>query len=152
VAYTTADARQQLLDTLAKAAEGLGEALAALTEAYEQLDENTADALEAELFRPVQSAYGRARRTHADFAERYGLPGRSFEPPPPGAPSRGVKGFLERAVAAVESADGTLATLQDSMLPVEVGDPELRAGIEEVRTLLDHTRSRSRELLRTLGR
>ena len=152
MAYTTADARSQLLAELAIAADQLGVALAALTEAYEQLDDSTADRLEEDLFRPVQSAYGRAKRTHAEFAERHGLPSRAFAPSLPGAPSRGVKGFLEQAVAAVESADGTLATLQDSMLPVEVGDPQLRAGLEEVRALLDHTRSRARELLRTLGR
>jgi len=152
VAYTTADARQQLLDTLAVAADELGVALAALTEAYEQLDENAGERLEQDLFRPVQGAYGRARRAHAEFAERHGLPARAFEPSLRGAPSHGVKGFIEQAVGAVEGADQTLATLQDSMLPVEVGDAQLRAALEEVRALLDHTRSRARELLRTLGR
>jgi hypothetical protein len=152
VPYSTADARQQLLNTLAKAADELGGALALLTEAYEQLDENTADRLEQELFRPVQSAYGRARRTHAQFAERHDLPGREFAPAAPAAPAKGVKGLVETAVATVAQADATLATLQDSMLPVEVGDPELRAGLEEVRSLIDHTRSRARELLRTFGR
>jgi hypothetical protein len=152
VAYTTADARQQLLDTLAAATAEIAVALAALTEAYEQLDENTAEQLERELFRPVQTAYGRAQRTHAEFAERHGLEGRAFEPAPPGAPSHGVKGFIESAVAAVERADSGLSTLQDSMLPVEVGDPQLRAGLEEVRALLDHTRARARELVRRLGR
>jgi hypothetical protein len=38
------------------------------------------------------------------------------------------------------------------MLPVEVGDPELRAGLAEVRVLLDDLTSRSREFVRTLGR
>ena len=38
------------------------------------------------------------------------------------------------------------------MLPVEVGDAELRAGLEAIRSLLDRTRSRARELVRTLGR
>jgi hypothetical protein len=152
VAYTTADARQQLLDTLAKAAEELGLALASLTEAYEQLDEQNAEKLEQELFRPVQMAYGRAKRTHAEFAFRHELAGRPFPAPTPGAPSRGVKGFVESAVDAVERADATLATLQDSMLPVEVGDPELRAGLEAVRLALDHTRAHAREFVRTLGR
>jgi hypothetical protein len=63
-----------------------------------------------------------------------------------------VRGFLDDAVQAVTSADVTLATLQDSMLPVEVGDPPLRAGLEEVRSLLGHTSASARELLRTLGR
>jgi len=152
VAYTTADARHQLLDTVAEAAEYLGVALASLSEAYEQLDERNADRVEQELFGPVQLAYGRAKRTHAAFAERHGLPGRTFEPATPGAPSRGVKGFLDSAVQAIGDADLKLATLQDSMLPVEVGDVELRAGLEQVRELLGGLGARARELMRTLGR
>jgi ABC-type transporter Mla subunit MlaD len=152
VPYTTADARQQLLNTLADAADELGGALASLSEAYEQLDEQTADTLEQELFRPVQMAYGRAKRTHAEFAERHGLPTRSFVSAVPGAPNKRVKGFLDSAVEAVGNADRTLATLQDSMLPVEVGDEQLRAGLEAVRELVDHVRTRAREIERTLGR
>jgi hypothetical protein len=38
------------------------------------------------------------------------------------------------------------------MLPVEVGDPELRAGLADVRELVGNLRSRARELVRTLGR
>jgi hypothetical protein len=75
-----------------------------------------------------------------------------FEPALPGAPSRRVKGFLDDAVEAIHKADGTLATLQDSMLPVEVGDAELRAGLEEVRTLLSALPGRAREIVRTFGR
>ncbi len=150
--YTTADGRQQLLDTLAKATEALGLALASLTEAYELLDESSAERLERGLFRPVQLAYGRARRTHADFAARHGLSGRTFEPSVPGAPSMGVKGFLDSAVQAVGQANGMLATLQDSLLPVEVGDAQVRAGLEEVRSLIDGLGARARELTRTIGR
>jgi hypothetical protein len=150
--YTTAQGRQQLLDTLAQATTDLGAALAALGEAYEQLDEHSADTLERELFRPVQAAYGRAQRTYGEFAERHELPGRTFLPASPGAPSQGVKGFLEGAVDAVGRADGELAALQDSMLPIEVGDPELRAGLEGVRTQLGDVRKRARELVRTFGR
>jgi hypothetical protein len=152
VPYTTADARKQLLDTLADATEELGRALASLSEAYEQLDEQTADTLERELFRPVQMAYGRAQRTHAEFAERHGLSGRSFQSAVPGAPNKRARGFLDSAVDAVDSADRTLATLQDSMLPVEVGDEQLRAGLEAVRELVDHIRARARTIERTLGR
>jgi hypothetical protein len=141
-----------LLDSLADATEDLGLALASLSEAYELLDESTAEKLEQVLFRPVQSAYGRAKRTHADFAERHGLEGRTFESAIPGAPARGVKGFIEDAVQAAGNADATLATLQDSLLPVEVGDPPLRAGLEQVRSLLGDVGPRSRELVRTLGR
>ena len=150
--YTTADARRQLLETVAEATDSLGAALAALSEAYELLDEGNADRMEEELFRPVQVAYGRARRTHDEFAARHGLPARAFQPAYPGAPSKGAKGFIEAAVQAIGSADLTLATLQDSMLPVEVGDPELRAGLEQVRELLGHLSTRAHELERTLGR
>jgi hypothetical protein len=152
VPYTTADGRQQLLDTVAEAANALGAALAALSEAYEQLDEHSADAVEEQLFRPVQMAYGRAKRTHAGFAERHELPGRAFEQAAIGAPSHGVKGFLDGAVQAIGDADRLLATLQDSMLPVEVGDAELRADLEQVRLLLDGLSTRAREIMRTFGR
>lgn len=152
VAYTNAQARQQLLDTVALATEAIGFALMSLGEAYEQLDENSAERLEQELFRPVQIAYGRAKRTHTEFAARHGLPSRMFEQASLGAPSHGVKGFLDDAMDAIGKADGELASLQDSMLPVEVGDPELRAGLEKVRMLLGDLRGRAREFVRTLGR
>jgi hypothetical protein len=152
VAYTTADARRQLLDTLADGAEELGVALASLSEAYEMLDEASAERMEEQLFRPVQAAYGRAKRTHAEFAERHELQGREFPSPVPGAPSKGAKGFLDAAMQAIGAADLKLATLQDSMLPVEVGDPELRAGLEQVRSAIADLRARAHELLRTLGR
>jgi hypothetical protein len=152
MAYTNAQARQQLLESVAQAIEELGLALASLGEAYEQLDEQNADKLEEELFRPVQMAYGQAKRTYTEFADRHGLPTQTFEPVSPGAPSKGVKGFLDSAVDAVGRADGTLATLQDSMLPVEVGDTELRGGLEGVRKLLSDLPGRARQLVRTLGR
>jgi hypothetical protein len=152
VPYTTADARQQLLDTVAEAADALGSALASLSEAYELLDEHSADSVEEQLFRPVQLAYGRAKRAHAAFAERHELPGRTFEQAIVGAPSHGVKGFLESAVQSIGDADRLLATLQDSMLPVEVGDAELRADLEQVRSLLDHLSTRAHEIVRTFGR
>jgi hypothetical protein len=150
--YTNAQARQQLLDSVAAATEEISVALASLGEAYEQLDEQNADRLEQELFRPVQLAYGRAKRTYAEFAARHELPAHAFESETPRAPSHGVKGFLDSAVDAVARADGTLATLQDSMLPVEVGDPDLRAGLEEVRKLLGGISGQARQFVRTLGR
>ena len=100
--YDVAETRQALLDTIAEAIDELAVALAALGAAYEQLDEHNADLLEAELFRPIQTAYGRAQRTHAAFAERYGLPGRTFQQAIEGAPSTGAQGFVE---VAVEAAD-----------------------------------------------
>jgi hypothetical protein len=152
MAYVTAQARQELLDALAAATDDIGVALEALGDAYEQLDETTAEQLEDILFGPVQAAYGRAKRTHAEFADRHGLPRRTFASPAPGAPSRGVKGFVEQAVGAVLKADGTLGELQDSMLPVEVGDAELRAGMAEVRRQLGGVAPHARQLISRLGR
>ncbi len=152
MAYTTLAGRQQLLDSIAGAIDELGFALASLGEAYEHLDEHAGERLEAGLFRPVRTAYGRAQRVYSAFAERSDLPGKTFEPRIPGAPSGGAKGFIDSAIEAVEKADGELATLQDSMLPVEVGDAELRAGIAEVREHLGGLRGQARELVRVLGR
>ena len=152
MAYTSAEGRQELLEAVAEATESLGLALAMLGEAYEQLDEHNADRLEEELFGPVQTAYGRAKSTYTQFAKRHGLPGRSFETPAPGLPSTGAKGFIDGAVEAVATADSTLASLQDSALPAEVGDVELRAALRDVRELLGGVRQRARELERTLGR
>ena len=150
--YTTADARQQLLDTVAEAADKLGAAVSSLSEAYELLDEHNADAVEEALFRPTQMAYGRARRAHSAFAERHDLPLRTFAAAIAGAPAQGARGFLDSAVAAIGDADRLLATLQDSMLPVEVGDQQLRADLEQIRSLIGGLGARARELERTLGR
>ena len=149
---TTAEGREQLLAALGEATEAIGAALSALAAAYEQLDTVNADRLEEELFRPVQLAFGRAGRAHAGFAARHGLPARRFAQPPPGLPSTGARGFIENAVAAVGRADAVLAELQDSLLPVEVGDQELRAGLADLRELVAAFPQRARELLRTLGR
>lgn len=151
MSYTNAEGRQQLLDELGGAADLIGLALAYLGVAYEQLDEHAADRMEEALFRPVQAAYARARRTHTGFSERHGFPAREFEP---GAPGRATtaRAAVEHAVDAVRTADGQLGTLQDSMLPVEVGDAELRAGIAETRELIGGLPARARDLVRTLGR
>jgi hypothetical protein len=58
MAYPSAEARQELVDPFADAIEQIGFALADLGAAYDQLDEHNAARLEAELFRPVQLAYG----------------------------------------------------------------------------------------------
>jgi hypothetical protein len=152
VTYVAAEARQQLLDTVAEAIDALARALAALGAAYELLDERAADRLEDELFRPVQSAYGTAKRTHAGFAARHGLPGREFVPATAGASARDAKGAIRAAVEAFGEADGRLSWLQDSMLPVEVGDPELRAGLADVRSSLADVTRRAREQVRVFGR
>ena len=49
-------------------------------------------------------------------------------------------------------AEDVLVTLQDSMKPVEVGDPELRVGLADVRERLSAVRPGARDLLRTFGR
>jgi hypothetical protein len=152
VAYVAREARQELLDALGDATDEIAAALAALGGAYEQLGTVPGDRLEEELFRPVQAAYGRAKRTHAAFAQRQGLPARTFIPATPGLPSTGIRGFVDSGVTSVAEADAMLAELQDSMMPVEVGDPELRAGLTETRELLSDVPARAREFLRTLGR
>lgn len=152
VSYGTEEARKELLDTVASAIKQIGTSLAALGEAYELLDEAAADRLERELFAPVQAAYGRAQRTHASFASRVGMRGRTFAPAPAPAASIGVPGLVDRAIEAADGADHTLAELQDSMRPVEVGDPELRAGLAEVRTMLGEVHRKGRALERVIGR
>ena len=150
--YVSAEARQQLLDEIATSVDQIGVAVAALSDAYEQLDEQSADRLEEQLFRPVQAAYGRARRAHSEFADRYALPRRPFAPESPVAAERGVRALLDAALEAVEDADLALGELQDSMLPVEVGDEALRAGLAEVRRSLGDLAARGRRFLGLLGR
>jgi hypothetical protein len=151
MAYTNREGRQQLLDELASATDAIGIAVAALGEAYEALDEQTGDRLEAALFRPATAAAGRARRTYAAFAERHGFPPRAFAAQSPGHAS-GARGHIDHAVDALRRADDELAELQDSMLPVEVGDAEVRAGISETRALLGPLPAAARDLERVLGR
>lgn len=152
MSYSTSDARQQLLDTLGEATDELGYALACLAEAYDGLDEQNGDRLEERVFRPVQLAYGLAKRTHAEFAARHALPGRAFEQPAAGGSNRRAAGFVDNAVAAVGEADLVLSTLQDSMLPIEAGDEGLRAGLTGIRDRVRGVPEQARELLRTLGR
>jgi len=152
MAYTTAEGREQVLSDLAVAIEQIADALACLGEAYEQLDVQHADALEEQLFRPVQSAYGRAKRTYAEFASRSQLRARSFAAHSPGVQSQSVQDLIERAADAAYDADQSIAELQDSMLPVEVGDTELRAGLSAVRETLAAVPPRARGLVRTVGR
>ena len=152
MAYTAQEARLQLLDDLAAGADQLALGLACVGEAYDELDDQSADAAEEQLFRPLQAAYGRARRTHSEFASRYGLPQRTFEPPSAGTHSNDPRVYLERTVEAAEQADHLIAELQDSMMPVEVGDTELRAGLSDVRSLIAELPARGRRLLHVVGR
>ena len=149
---TALEARTQILDDLAAAIDQLTLAVACLSEAFEILDSGTADSLEDQLFRPVQRALGRSKRTYAGFADRYGLPTAEFETAAAGRSSQGVALFVERAVTASAEADRHVAELQDSMLPIESGDAELRQGLAEVRELLGGLPVAARRFLSTLGR
>jgi len=152
MSYTNADGRTQLLSEVERAATLISGALSSLGEAYEWLDEQSAERLEQELFRPAQAALGRVRRTYDQFATAHGLPPSSLcDSLPTGRPGD-ARGAIERAVQDAQAADTVLSTLQDSMLPVEVGDPAVRAGLAAVRESLSPVPSRARELLRVLGR
>jgi hypothetical protein len=152
VAYSTAEARVEMLDDIGVTADELAVALAALSEAYEALDDDAADELERAVFAPVQAAYGRLRRAHTEFARRHGLSERAFAPGTPGAHSGDPRVYIERALDAADEAEQRLGELQDSMAPVDVGDPELRAGLAQTRTLLSEVPAGGRQLLRGFGR
>lgn len=152
MSYGTAERRGELLAALAEIIDDLGASIAALGDAYEQLDEQSADRLEEQLFRPVQAAYGKAKRTYSEFAARSGLETRSFTPSLPMLPSTGVKGFIEAAVDSVERAEDGLTELQDSLAPVEVGDPPLRAGLADVRSQIAEIFTRAEKFVSTFGR
>jgi hypothetical protein len=151
--YTADQAREALMADVGRALEQIAFALSCLGEAYELVDERAADQLEEELFRPVRTAYARARRALSGFGQRHGL-----EPPPvsqsdsSGLHSNDPRVYLQRAIEASEAGQTALGELQDSMLPVEVGDQELRADLTEIRSLLSQVAGRGNALLRTLGR
>jgi len=152
MAITADEARRQILDDLGGAIDKAALAVASLGEAFEQLPEGAGDRLETELFRPVQRAYALGKRTHAGFAARNGLESGAFELPSPGLASQGAAAFVQHAASAAADGDRRIAELQDSMLPVESGDGELRSGLADVRELLAGVPQSAREFLRTLGR
>jgi hypothetical protein len=151
MSYTNESGRLQILEDGAAAASDLGVALAAFGEAYEHLDEQTAERAEDALFRPLQAAYGQLGRTLSEFAHRYGLsdraPARAVEPAPGDA-----RVLLERVADAIAASDETLAELQDSMLPVEVGDQALREGLSGVRSLIAPLPAVCERFIRGFGR
>lgn len=151
MSYTTQSGRLQILEDMAGAAEELGSALGSLGEAYEHLDEQSAERMESELFRPLQSAYGQLKRAYAEFAQRYDLDSHDFPTAPPPLPDD-PRRLFERAAESIQSGDDTLANLQDSLLPVEVGDEALRAGLSHVRVLLTPLPGASARLVRLVGR
>ncbi len=152
VSYTTLEARERIIVEVGQAADQIALALDYLGDAYEQVDENLGDRLEEQLFGPVQGAYARARRTKSEFVSRHGLSDRNGQEPEGGSRPHGPIALIEAAGDAVEQAEQWIADLQDSMLPVEVGDELLRAGLSETRSLLAPLPARASELVRTLGR
>jgi hypothetical protein len=152
VSFTAAEGRQEILDQLSAAIALLSTAVASLSSAYERLDEQSADELEEQLFRPAQLAFGRARRTYNEFADRSGLARTGFTEGTPGPEHQNAIALIERAAEAVERADTAIAELQDSMLPVEVGDQELRAGLSETRSLIGSVPALAHRFVRTVGR
>lgn len=152
MAFTTVEARDRIIGDLEAAEEELGLGVACLGEAFELLATGSADRLEGELFRPVQKAYARTKRTRISFADRVAQDTDEPTAKSPGPPSLGAKGFVEQAIAAASQADLILSELQDSMMPVEGGDAELRGSLSEIRELIGPVHASSRQFLGTLGR
>jgi hypothetical protein len=151
VSYTTDSGRRQIIDDAVVGANYMGDALAELGEAYELLDDHMAERMEESVFKPTQAAYGQVKRTLTEFATRYGLPQPSFPAsvlPLPTDPHT----TLDRVADLVQSAEDAIAELQDTLLPVEVGDADLRAGLSRTRTLIARVPASAEELIRTLGR
>ena len=151
MSYTTESGRRQILEDTGEAAASLGLALGVLGDAYEHLDDQAAERMEDQLFRPVQSAYGLLKRTRTEFAGRVGLVAGEVRSAPAGLPAE-PRQLIERAADAAQAADEALAELQDTLLPVEVGDQPLRAALSQVRTLIAPVPGHGSEFLRTLGR
>ncbi len=152
MSYTNEQGRERILRDLTAASDQIELALSYLTDAYELVDEGVADRLEEQLFSPVQAGFGRAKRTLKEFARRYALAVSSTQAAAPGSRPHGPRELIEGAVDSVEQADHWIAELQDSMLPVEVGDTGLRAGLAETRELIAPVPAHARELVRVLGR
>jgi hypothetical protein len=150
--YTETEGREGLLDGMERATDLIGLSLGALSAAYDQVDELTADRLEEELFGPVQQAYGRAKRTFSEFASRHGLPPRTLNPPAQPPASAKPSELIQSAGRAAVEADQALAEVQDERSFIEVGDAELRSGLAETRKALASVPQRAALTLRTLGR
>ena len=151
MAYTTAEGRTRILADMASAVSLLAAAVTALGEAYERLDDQAAERMEARLFRPLQGAYGQLGRGQREFAARTGL-----ALPDTSAPSvrmpESARASLEHAAGAIEEADAILAELQDSLLPVEVGDQQLREALSGTRSVIAPLPEVCDGVIRTLGR
>ncbi len=135
-----------------RAADLIGASLGALSAAYENVDDQTADRLEERLFGPVQQSYGKAKRTLAGFASRHGLPARTINPPEEPPTSLDTRELIQLAGRSAVEADQALAGVQDERSFVEVGDAELRSSLAEVRAALAPVPQQAALMLRTLGR
>jgi hypothetical protein len=151
VSYTNESGRRQILDDIAAAADLVAVALAEVGDAYEQLDDQSAERLEGLAFRPLQAAYGQLKRTNSEFAARHRLPAGELRPAAQALPAD-ARVLLVRAGDAAREADEMLAELQDSLLPVEVGDEALRAGLSRTRMLIAPLPGAVDTFIRTLGR
>lgn len=149
---TAEEAREQILNDLGAATDQIALAVASLGEAFEKVADGPGEVLEAELFRPAQKAYLRAKQTHTRFAETSGLPVLAFALPPPGPVTQDARTLIEQAATSTETADQGIAELQDSMLPIESGDAALRAGLGEIREILSAVPPAAERFLSTLGR
>ena len=98
--------------------------------------------------RPARLQPGAARSRRIRRAYQHGSPCVHAARPA----HRDVRAQIDRAVAEVRAAEDRLADLQDSVLPVEVGDPELPAAVADVRGRLGGVARNARELTRVLGR
>jgi hypothetical protein len=150
MSYTAQEGYERMRSALRSATHQLDGALQSLRDAHELLDEHLSERLEDELFRPVRRACGEARRAYLELPGT--SPGESEPPPARGVPSHGAKAFIQDAVEATGRADEAIIALQDSMLPVEFGDPKLRARLSAIREQLAGVPRAARELLRVLGR
>ncbi len=152
MAVTRQEAVEQILEGLGTGIERTALALACLGAAYETLTTAPADRLEAELYGPVQRAYGRGMRAYSHYAKQNDVPARTFTLPDAGVASQGARAFIDRAVVATANADRALSDLQDTSIWIEFGDSELRAGLAAMRELLTPLPVSAREFVRTLGR
>ena len=150
---TTLEARAEILARLSVAIERASLATACLGEAFELLDDAGAERLEDQLL-PARAARLRTGEAGAGHASRTASASSRRRPgaPRPARPRRAPKLLVERAAGAAAEADLVVADLQDSMLPIEAGDAELRAALAEVRELLGAVPAAAREFQRTFGR
>ena len=151
--YTSDEGRRELLGATAEAADTIGVALAALGAAYELVDDDTArsagvGAVRAGAggVRAGEAGHARVRGAARAAASAFAVAdaGRAF-----GAARAATSSRRSRRSSTPTTSSPSCRT---RCCPVEVGDPELRAALADVRTRLGEVPVRAAELLRTLGR